>query len=64
MRRRSDRIGSGVVSFFDPATPGWFEASIDRTNGHTLDLEMIAASHFMHDVYGPFNAPLRLTRPT
>lgn len=52
------------VSFFDPVTPAWFQASIDRASGRTLELEMTAASHFMHDVYGPFDAPLRLTPPT
>jgi hypothetical protein len=52
------------VSFFDPSTPAWFEAWIDRANGRTMKLEMIAASHFMHDVYGPFDAPLQLTPPT
>ena len=52
------------VSFFDPATPAWFEASIDRTSGRTLELDMIAASHFMHDVYGPFDASLHVTPPT
>jgi hypothetical protein len=38
--------------------------SIDRATGRTLELDMIAASHFMHDVYGPFDAPLRLAPPT
>src|SRR4029079_2472617 len=52
------------VSFFDPSTPAWFEASIERATGRTLELDMIAASHFMHDVYGPFDAPLRVTPPT
>jgi hypothetical protein len=52
------------VSFFDPSTPAWFEASVDRASGRTLELDMIAASHFMHDVYGPFDAPIRLTPPT
>jgi hypothetical protein len=52
------------VSFFDPSTPAWFETSIDRATGRTLELDMIAASHFMHDVYGPFDAPLRVTPPT
>jgi hypothetical protein len=60
------RVGGRAVwrvSFFDPSTPAWFEASIDRQNHRTLALQMIAASHFMHDVYGPFDAPLRLTPP-
>ena len=51
------------VSFFDPTTPAWFEALIDRRTDRTLELWMTAASHFMHHVYGPFNAPLRLEPP-
>jgi hypothetical protein len=51
------------VSFFDPSTPAWFEAVIDRRTGRTLELDMTAASHFMHDVYGPFNAPIELQPP-
>jgi hypothetical protein len=51
------------VSFFDPKTPAWFVAKVDRANGNTLALDMIAASHFMHDVYGPFDAPIRLRPP-
>ena len=51
------------VSFFDPSTPAWFEASIDRQTYHTLELRMIAASHFMHDFYGPFDATFRLAPP-
>jgi hypothetical protein len=52
------------VSFFDPATPAWFEATIDRRTNRTVELSMITAAHFMHDVYGPFNADLRLVPPT
>ena len=52
------------VSFFDPSTPAWFEAWVDKLSGRTLRLEMIAASHFMHDVYGPFDAPVHLVPPT
>jgi hypothetical protein len=51
------------VSFFDPRTPAWFVAKIDRATGNTLALDMIAASHFMHDVYGPFDAPIQLRPP-
>lgn len=65
-------LGSGVmggrkvwdVSFFDPTTPAWFEARIDKQNGRTLELWMTATSHFMHDVYGRFDLPLRLRPPT
>jgi hypothetical protein len=44
-----------IVSFFDPRTPGWFEATVDKQTGHTLELRMFAAAHFMHDVYGSFD---------
>jgi hypothetical protein len=60
------RVGSHRVvrvSFFDPATPAWFEATIDRRSYRTLALEMIAASHFMHDLYGPFDAAFDLHPP-
>jgi hypothetical protein len=52
------------VSFFDPTTPAWFEASVDRSTGRTLELDMVAAAHFMHHVYGPFDAPVTLAPPT
>lgn len=52
-----------IVSFFDPLTPGWFEARIAKDTGRTLELSMIAVAHFMHHVYGPFDAPFRLHPP-
>jgi hypothetical protein len=52
-----------VVSFFDPSTPGWFEARISKRTYRTLALSMIAVAHFMHHVYGPFDAPFRLHPP-
>jgi len=60
------RVGSHAVwrvSFFDPSTPSWFEASIDKKTYRTLTLDMIAAAHFMHHVYGPFDAPIELHPP-
>lgn len=51
------------VSFLDPTTPAWFTAWIDKRTYRTLRLDMIAASHFMHDVYGPFNSPVHLAPP-
>jgi hypothetical protein len=44
------------VSFFDPQTPAWFTVSIDRRTFRTLAVDMITTAHFMHDVYGAFNA--------
>jgi len=52
-----------VVSFLDPTTPAWFTAWIDRSSFRTLRLEMIAAAHFMHDRYGPFDAPISVAPP-
>jgi len=43
------------VSFFDPKTPAWFTAAVDRETYRTLELRMITTSHFMYDVYGSFN---------
>jgi hypothetical protein len=51
------------VSFYDPRTPGWFEVSIDKRSGRTLDLHMFATAHFMHDTYGGFNAPIKIVPP-
>lgn len=51
------------ISFFDPATPAWFTVAIDRRTFYTRDSRMIAASHFMHDVYSGFNATPAITPP-
>ena len=53
-----------VVSFFDPVTPAWFEARIEKSTGRTLVLDMTAVAHFMHHVYGPFDAPFELHPPS
>jgi hypothetical protein len=51
------------VSFYDPRTPAWFLVAIDRKTLRTLDLHMIATAHFMHDTYGPFDAPIKIAPP-
>jgi hypothetical protein len=51
------------VSFFDPATPSWFEAWIDKQTSRTIALRMTAAAHFMYDSYGPFNGQTKLSPP-
>ena len=64
-------LGSGVdrgrrvwlVSFLDPTIPAWFEIAIDKRTLRTLDSHMTAASHFMHDRYGSFDAPIRIRAP-
>lgn len=52
------------VSFFDPRTPGWFLAAIDRTSYRTLDVRMAATAHFMHDTYGGFNTSIKIDPPS
>ena len=52
------------ITFFDPRTPAWFTVVLDRQSLRTLELHMVTTAHFMHDVYGPFNEPLRLRPPT
>jgi hypothetical protein len=52
-----------VIAFADPQTPGFFTIYVDKSTHRTLELEMTAAAHFMHHVYGPFNEPLRVQPP-
>jgi hypothetical protein len=51
------------ISFFDPKTPGWFTILVDKATMHTVDIRMTAIAHFMHDTYGPFNAPISIEPP-
>ena len=52
------------IAFADPQTPGFFTIWVDKSNDRTLELEMTAPAHFMHHVYGPFNAPLKVEPPS
>ena len=51
------------ITFFDPRTPAWFAISVDKHTFRTLDLRMITTAHFMHERYGPFDAPLDVVPP-
>ena len=53
-----------LVSFYDPVTPAWFTVAVDRRTLRTLDVHMVATAHFMHDVYGAFNATPPIAPPT
>jgi len=44
-----------VVTLFDPKTPGWYTAIVDRKSFRTYDVRMVAAAHFMHDRYHSFD---------
>lgn len=52
------------ITFFDPRTPAWFEVVVGKRTFRTLDAEMITTAHFMHERYGPFDAPLAVRPPT
>jgi hypothetical protein len=52
------------ITFFDPVIHAWFTIWVDRQTARTLELRMTAQAHFMHQVYGPFNGPLRIVAPT
>jgi hypothetical protein len=51
------------VSFFDPKTPAWFAVVLDRETLRTLDLRMVTTAHFMHEVYGSFDAAPAIRAP-
>jgi hypothetical protein len=51
------------ISFFDPATPAWFEIEVDKGTLHTLDSRMVTTAHFMHDAYGAFDATPPIVPP-
>jgi hypothetical protein len=62
----SGRFGGRAVwniTFFDPRTPAWFRVAIDKASSRTLDLQMVANAHFMHDTYRAFDAPIKIVPP-
>ncbi len=52
-----------IVSFFDPTIPAWFKVAIQKSTMRTLDVQMMATAHFMHDAYGSFNRARPITPP-
>jgi uncharacterized membrane protein len=40
-----------TVAFLDRATPAWFRVRIDRATGRIRSSDMVAAAHFMRDMY-------------
>ncbi len=51
------------VSFFDPDIRAWFELWVEKATSRTLEMRMTAQAHFMHQVYGRFDQPLRIVPP-
>jgi hypothetical protein len=52
-----------IVTFYDPRTPAWFTAAVDRKTYRTYWMDMIATAHFMHEDYRGFDAPLTIRPP-
>jgi hypothetical protein len=52
-----------TLSWLNPDGPAWFTTTFDRRTALPSDLRMTAAAHFMHHVYGPFDAPFRIRPP-
>lgn len=52
-----------IVSFFAPSIPAWFTIRVQRRTLRTVQLEMIAAAHFMQHRYSRFNAPAEIRAP-
>ena len=53
-----------VVTFFDPKTPAWYTAILDRQTFRTYDLRMVATAHFMHDRFHSFNETPAIRPPS
>jgi hypothetical protein len=51
------------LSFAAPQIPAFFELTVDEASHVPLELEMIAAAHFMHHAYSDFDAPARIEPP-
>jgi hypothetical protein len=60
LRSGTDTI---VLSFLEPRSPAWFTVTFDSKTLRPRELDMIAASHFMHERYESFNAPLKIVPP-
>ena len=52
-----------IVSFFDRTIPAWFTVKIEKSTMRTLNTEMMATAHFMHDAYGAFNSTRPISPP-
>lgn len=53
-----------IVSFYDPNTPAWFTIAVEKSTTRTLDMHMIATSHFMHDTYSSFDSAPPIVPPS
>ncbi len=52
------------ISFWDPASHAWFDVWLDRATLRTLETDMVATAHFMHDVYGSFDTTPAIVPPS
>jgi copper transport protein len=56
-------VGPYELTFFDPQIPAWFRLKVDPRTWLPVRLHMVAAAHFMTDVYSGFNRPVELSPP-
>jgi hypothetical protein len=61
--RRVGGARARLVSFYDPSLPAWFEIALEPRTDRPLQLQMIAAAHFMHHRYTDFNQGIRILPP-
>jgi hypothetical protein len=52
------------LSMFDPATPAWYDVTIDSASYRLRSVRMVAPSHFMHDHYLRYGAASPIRPPT
>jgi hypothetical protein len=52
-----------TVTFFDPQTPAYYEATFDSSTLLPRVVRMTAAAHFMTDRYVRFDSPRAIFRP-
>jgi hypothetical protein len=62
-RVRTRGVDALRITFFDPVSHAWFEVLLDPRSLLTLRMDMTTTAHFMHHVYGSFDAPIRIEPP-
>jgi len=62
--RNAYLVGPYELTFFDPQVPAWFRLKVDPQTWRPLRLHMVAAAHFMTDVYSGFNRAVVVSPPS
>jgi copper transport protein len=56
-------VAPDQITFFDPAYPAWFRLRFDPATGRTVELQMVASSHFMVHTYSDFDRSPAISPP-